>query len=83
MHWIVDKVPDQSLMNTASWKFLIPQLYRKYPNDDMLLDISLTSPPEVKIREEKIGSTIYLDMTIDVLDNAETIPVACISMVSL
>ncbi|XP_020114957.1 putative BPI/LBP family protein At1g04970 isoform X2 [Ananas comosus] len=80
MHWIVDKVPDQSLMNTASWKFLIPQLYRKYPNDDMLLDISLTSPPEVKIREEKIGSTIYLDMTIDVLDNAETIPVACISM---
>ncbi|XP_073010155.1 putative BPI/LBP family protein At1g04970 isoform X2 [Typha latifolia] len=81
MHWIVDKVPDQSLLNTASWRFLIPQLYRKYPNDDMLLNISLTSSPLMKIRPEKIGGTIYADMLVIVLDGTEMVPVACISVV--
>ncbi|WOL12071.1 BPI/LBP family protein [Canna indica] len=81
MHWMVDKVPEQSLLNTASWKYIIPQLYKKYPNDDMLLNISLTSAPVIRITPQKIGATILLDMTVDVLDSGETIPVACIAMV--
>ncbi|URE35551.1 BPI LBP family protein [Musa troglodytarum] len=81
MHWIVEKIPDQSFLNTAKWKYLIPQLYKKYPNDDMLLNMSLTSPPGIWITAQKIGATISLDMTIDVLDGSKTIPVACISVV--
>lgn len=81
MHWIVDKVPDQSLLNTASWKFIIPRLYWNYPNDDMLLNISMSSSPVMRITSEKIGATINADMIIDVLDGTETVPVACISVV--
>ncbi|XP_062233006.1 putative BPI/LBP family protein At1g04970 [Phragmites australis] len=81
MHWIVDKVPDQSLLNTASWKFIIPRLYWSYPNDDMLLNISMASSPVIRITSEKIGATINADMIIDVLDGKETVPVACISVV--
>ncbi|XP_072977105.1 putative BPI/LBP family protein At1g04970 [Typha angustifolia] len=80
MHWIVDRVPDQSLLNTASWKFIIPQLYRQYPNDDMQLNILLTSSPILKIRAGNIGATIFLDMTVNVLDDTETVPVACVSV---
>nr|XP_043621260.1 putative BPI/LBP family protein At1g04970 [Erigeron canadensis] len=81
MHWIVDKVPDQSLLNTAGWRFIVPQLYKKYPNADMNLDISLSNPPVVQISSQKIGATVYADLIIDVLKGDETIPVACISLV--
>jgi hypothetical protein len=53
MHWIVDQIPDQSLLNTAGWRFIIPQLYKKYPNHAMNLNISLSSPPVVKISNQK------------------------------
>ncbi|KAM3189262.1 hypothetical protein ACQJBY_067899 [Aegilops geniculata] len=81
MHWVVDKVPDQSLLNTAGWKFIIPRLYWNYPNDDMVLNISMTSSPLMRITSEKIGATINADMIIDVLHGTETVPVACISVV--
>lgn len=82
MHWTVDKVPDQSLLNTAEWRFIIPQLYKKYPNDNMDLNISLSSPPEIRISENNIDATVYADLIIDVLEAGEVIPVACISLVS-
>ncbi|ONK69264.1 uncharacterized protein A4U43_C05F21040 [Asparagus officinalis] len=81
MHWLVDKVPDQSLLNTASWKFIIPQLYWKYPNDDMELNITLISPPVMRIKPEGIGATITAEMTANVLHKSESIPVACIMVV--
>ncbi|KAF8414183.1 hypothetical protein HHK36_002182 [Tetracentron sinense] len=81
MKWVVDAVPDQSLLNTAGWRFIVPQLYKQYPNDDMNLNISLTSPPVIRISQRNIDATIYSDMTIDVLDSNEAIPVACISLV--
>ncbi|CAN6197879.1 unnamed protein product [Urochloa humidicola] len=81
MHWVVDKVPEQSLLNTASWKFIIPRLYWNYPNDDMLLNISMASAPVITITSEKIGANINADMIIDVVDGKETVPVACISVV--
>lgn len=80
MHWIVDKIPDQSLLNTAGWRFIIPQLYRKYPNHEMNLNISLSSPPVVEISDQKAGVEIFADLTIDVLEEDKVIPVACISL---
>lgn len=82
MHWIVDKIPDQSLLNTAGWRFVIPQLYKQYPNDDMNLNISLSSPPEVRISEKNVEASVYADLIIDVIESGEVIPVACISLVS-
>jgi hypothetical protein len=83
MQWIVDKIPDQSLLNTAGWRFIVPQLYKKYPNDDMALNISLSSPPVIMIAENNIDATINVDLIIDVLEASEAIPVVCISLVSL
>lgn len=81
MQWIVDKVPDQSLLNTAGWRFIIPQLYKKYPNDDMNLNISLSSPPLIRISQNNIDATVYVDLIIDVLEAGKVVPVACISLV--
>ncbi|GAB2285223.1 hypothetical protein Dimus_019676 [Dionaea muscipula] len=78
MHWDVDKIPDRSLLNTAGWRFIIPQLYKKYPDDDMKLNISLASPPVLRILQHNIGATVYADLIIDVLEAGEVIPVACI-----
>ncbi|PPR84635.1 hypothetical protein GOBAR_AA36079 [Gossypium barbadense] len=80
MEWIVDKVPDQALLNTAGWRFIIPQLYKKYPNDDMNLNISLSSPPVIRISEHNIGASVYADVIIDVVEGSQVIPVACISL---
>ncbi|XP_065862465.1 putative BPI/LBP family protein At1g04970 [Euphorbia lathyris] len=80
MHWTVERFPNQSLLNTATWRFLYPQLYKQYPDDDMSLKILLTSPPVVKITKE-IDATIYLDVTVNVFDANEVIPVACVSLV--
>ncbi|KAK6919274.1 Lipid-binding serum glycoprotein, N-terminal [Dillenia turbinata] len=80
MHLIVDELPEQSLLNTAGWRFIIPQLYRKYPNDNLNLNISLSSPPVIKISENKIDGTIYADLIIDVLESNQVIPVICISL---
>lgn len=77
---MVDKIPDQILLNTASWRFLIPRLYHKYPDDDMLLNISAISPPFVRITVDRIDATVDLDVTINVLDFGEIVPVACISV---
>ncbi|KAK1297548.1 putative BPI/LBP family protein [Acorus calamus] len=82
MNRVVDKVPDQSYLNTARWRYIIPQLYRKYPNADMKLNISLSSPPIMRITSHDIGATIYSDMTVDVVDGYETVSVACISIVA-
>ncbi|CAA7407912.1 unnamed protein product [Spirodela intermedia] len=81
MHWTVDKVSDQSLLNTAGWRFIIPQLYKKYPNDDMKLNIVLTGPPTLKISRERFDASILADMTVDVLEADGEVSVACISVI--
>ncbi|XVF03749.1 hypothetical protein REPUB_Repub05bG0020300 [Reevesia pubescens] len=81
MHWTVDKIPDQSLMNTAGWRYIIPQLYEQYPDDETNLSISVTSPPIIRISDNDIDTTIFADFIIEVLDSGEVVPVACISLV--
>ncbi|KAK4279194.1 hypothetical protein QN277_016940 [Acacia crassicarpa] len=77
MQWIVDKLPDQALLNTAAWRFIVPQLYRRFPNKDMELNISVSSPPIVQVTNQNIDATIHIDIIVDVEDAGE---VACISM---
>lgn len=80
MHFLVDKVPEQSLLNTAKWRFIIPRLYKKYPNEDMELNFTLISPPAIRIDPQGIGATIIADMIVNVLDSGGSIPVACITV---
>lgn len=81
MQLIVDELPDQAILNTAEWRFIVPQLYKRYPNDDMQLNISVSSPPVIQVTNQDIGATIFVDITIDVLEDGEVIHVACISVV--
>lgn len=82
MQWIVDEVPDYpSFLNTFKWRFLVPELYRQYPNDNMDLHITVTSPPIIKVVNNDIDVTIYLDVTVKVLDAAGVVPVMSISLV--
>ena len=83
MHWTVDKIPDQSLMNTAGWRYIIPQLYEQYPDDDMNLSIAVTSPPIIRIADHDIDTSIYANLIIKVLNSDEVVQVACISLVCL
>uniref|UniRef100_A0A803QCE2 Lipid-binding serum glycoprotein C-terminal domain-containing protein n=1 Tax=Cannabis sativa TaxID=3483 RepID=A0A803QCE2_CANSA len=80
MHWIVDKVPDQSLLNTSKWKYAVPQLYKKYPDHPIVLNISVSSPPIVKVINNDIETAIYSDVIINVLNGTEVIPVVCMSL---
>lgn len=83
MSWIVKKMPDQSLLNTDGWKYIVPQLYSQYPNDSVNLNISVSSQPILKIADDRVDTTIYSDMIIDVLDSGGVVQVACISLVSI
>ena len=83
LQWIVDELPDEALLNTAEWRFIVPQLYKRYPNDNMNLNISVSSPPVIQVTNKDIEATISLDIIIDVLEAGEVIPVACISVVCL
>ncbi|KAJ7960842.1 Lipid binding protein BPI/LBP [Quillaja saponaria] len=78
MQWIVDELPNQTFLNTAKWKYIIPRLYKQYPNADMEFNISLTSPPIIQVVNQDIESTIYIDLILNVLEVGEVIPVACI-----
>ncbi|KAK7387123.1 hypothetical protein VNO78_27648 [Psophocarpus tetragonolobus] len=80
MQLIIDKLPDQDILNTAKWRFIVPQLYKRYPNDDMQLNISVSSPPVIQLTYQDIGATIFLDIIVEVLEKGELIPVAIISV---
>lgn len=82
MHWKVDKMPDQSILNTNEWREIVPQLYQRFPNHDIVLNLSVSAPPFVHIFDDKLETTIYSDVIVDVLlDDEEIIPVACLSLV--
>ncbi|KAH9607227.1 hypothetical protein KSS87_021291 [Heliosperma pusillum] len=80
MKWRVDKIPDQSLLNTTKWVEVAPQLYKLYPNDKMLLDFLCSSPPSVRVSDGKVEATVSGDVTINVLNDGKVIPVACVSL---
>ncbi|WCJ37436.1 lipid-binding serum glycoprotein family protein [Euphorbia peplus] len=76
MRWIVDKLPDETRLNTDN----VPQLPKLYPNHDMKLNISLTSPPIIRISEHKIVATGNAELIINVLIADQFVPIACFSL---
>ncbi|MED6124550.1 hypothetical protein PIB30_059952 [Stylosanthes scabra] len=80
MQMIIDELPNQAILNTAEWRFIVPQLYKQYPNDDMQLNISASSPPVILVDKQDVRASVLVDITIDVLEAGEVIPVACISV---
>lgn len=96
MHWIINKTHYRSYLNTAEWRYVFPRLYHKYPNEDIQLNISITSPPITQIVQHGLDVTLSLDVTVDVLHDKESldttvddsprieiVPVVGITMVSL
>ncbi|CAL0307374.1 unnamed protein product [Lupinus luteus] len=80
MQWIIDELPDQALLNTAEWRFIVPQLYKQYPNADMNINVSISSAPVIQVTNKNIEAAIIVDVIINVLEAGEVIPVVCISV---
>nr|XP_043639632.1 putative BPI/LBP family protein At1g04970 [Erigeron canadensis] len=84
MYWVVDELPDKKLyknmLNTAGWRFIIPKLYKEFPNDAMSLNFTIVSPPIIRVENDDIVAAINSDVIINVMDADDVIPVACISM---
>ncbi|WCJ37434.1 lipid-binding serum glycoprotein family protein [Euphorbia peplus] len=76
MRWIVDKLPNNIVLNTD----IVPQLQKLYPNRDMKLNISLTSPPIMRISEKKIDAKINAKLIINILEVDAFVPIACFSL---
>lgn len=80
MHWVVNKIPGESLLNTTEWKYIIPQLYMQYPDEQMNLNISVQSPPIIKVKNSQVTVTAPFDIIINVLDKGEIVPVIGVSV---
>lgn len=83
MHVVIEESKNGSLLSTSDWKLILPELYKQYPDNKMMLNMSVTSPPAVKIRENGIGATIHLEIAINIQDSGQVISVAHISSVCL
>jgi hypothetical protein len=80
---LVDELPQDWLLNTAFWKWLIPQLYREYPNHDMALNFSVSAAPQVELTRNGAKALAATEMTVLVKTNTDFVPVACLSMVGV
>eukprot|EP00898_Chlorokybus_atmophyticus_P004391 jgi/Chlat1/4953/Chrsp32S00377 len=70
LHWDVDELPHSfSLqLNTTAWKWIVPPLYREYPDAAMVLHVNATTLPEFRITaEEGIKATVDGEMLIQVV----------------
>ncbi|KAJ7538616.1 hypothetical protein O6H91_11G056500 [Diphasiastrum complanatum] len=67
LQWLVDSLPKQTLLNTASWKYVIPQLYKKYPNMDMMLNFSVSTTPDISIARNGIHATAALTISMNAI----------------
>lgn len=81
MHVDIDQTKNGSALSTSDWKLILPELYKQYPNVKMMLNMSVTSPPAVNIRETGIDAIIDLEISIDVQNSGVVLSVARISTV--
>ncbi len=79
----MDELPQESILNTAFWKCIIPQLYKKYPNDDMFLHLSSSAAPQVELTKDGAKALAVADVTVLVKTGNGSVPVACLSMVGI
>jgi hypothetical protein len=81
LEWLVDELPQESWLNTHFWRWLIPQLYKKYPNKDMALDFACSEAPTVKLTTDGATVDAVAELTLLVKeDETNSLPVACISL---
>ena len=83
VNWLVDKMPDKTFLNTSKWRYIVPQLYIDYPNDEIKFRFEVTSPPTISLRSNGIEGSAVVDMIIEVINDDNIEQVACISIVSL
>ncbi|WCJ37435.1 lipid-binding serum glycoprotein family protein [Euphorbia peplus] len=76
MRWIVDELPDDARLNTDT----VPQLQKLYPDHDVKLNVSLSSPPIIRISEQKIDATVNAELIINVLKADQIVPIAGFSL---
>ncbi|CAE5967939.1 unnamed protein product [Arabidopsis arenosa] len=81
MRLVIGETKNGSILSTSDWKLILPELYKHYPDNKMVFNMSVTSPPAVKITENGIDATIQLEIAIDVQDSGEVLSVARISSV--
>lgn len=60
-------------LNTSSFEFLIPQLYKQYPNMPMLLTVATTKPPQVDINPASANFTVIGEVNVQVMFPNKTI----------
>ncbi|CAN8268961.1 unnamed protein product [Cochlearia groenlandica] len=81
MRMVIDESKNGSTRSTLDWKNIFPELYKHYPDVKMMLNMSVTSPPDVSITENGIGAEIQLEISIGVQDSTRVLSVARISSV--
>ncbi|XP_024362697.1 putative BPI/LBP family protein At1g04970 [Physcomitrium patens] len=80
LEWLVDELPQESWLNTHFWRWLIPQLYKKYPNMDMALDFACSTPPTVQLQRDGATANAMAELILLVKTDEKPLPVACISL---
>lgn len=80
LNWLLEKLPDQTFLNTSKWKFLIPQLYQQYPNKEIRLHFEVSNPPNVTLTLDGVDVSAMAQMFVGVADNGSIVQVACISI---
>lgn len=81
MIWDIDTLPKKKYLNTTSWGYFFPKLYKKYPNEGMVINFAVSSAPIVNITKGGIGVQAGVDMKIEVKDGGEVVPIAYINMI--
>lgn len=80
LEWVGDEALKEAWLNTHFWRWIIPQLYKKYPNMDMALDFSCSAPPTVKLQSDGVTGNAAVELTLLVKTDEEPLPVVCISL---
>jgi hypothetical protein len=80
LEWRIDEAPKEAWLNTHFWRFLIPHLYKKYPNMDMALDFGCSKAPSVQLQTDGVTTNAAAELTLLVKSDGEELPVACISL---
>lgn len=82
LEWMVDELPQESWLNTHFWRWILPQLYKKYPSMEMALNFACSVAPMVQLNKDGATASAAADLTLLVKTDTGPLPVACIGMVS-
>ena len=60
-----DAVPKHSplKLNTSSFEYLLPELYKKYPNMGLILNVKTTKPPHFEINSKTVSLLVASEVT--------------------